>query len=294
MKNKLKSLSFKHVAKSQPEGDGAIVSRIMPNSKFKNFDPFLMMDFGVSRLPSGFPDHPHRGFETITYVISGTVLHEDFKGNKGKLEPGMVQWMTAGKGIVHAEMPGSFEEDTVLTQLWLNLPAAKKMIEPYYQEYSKEEIITIEDKNYIVKLIAGDFAGKTGAVKTNSAMLYLDAHLQEDAEIEIALESGFRGFILVHDGTVQFDGTSLKYKESGFFEEDEEETVLKLTGGEQGGKVVVIAGKPIGEKVVQYGPFVMNTKEEIEQAFEDYQQGKNGFEGAAEWESKIRNMKYNK
>ena len=283
----LTPLSFKHIALAQPEGDGATVFRVMPNNKFSNFDPFLMMDLGEARLPNGFPDHPHRGFETVTYVLKGTAFHEDFKGNSGQLKEGMVQWMTAGKGIVHSEMPGSFDETTVITQLWINLPKAKKMIEPYYQEFSREQIKTVKQQGVTVKLIAGEFEGQTGVVETNTPILYLDISLEDNKKVEITIKAGFRGFILVHEGELKWNKEVLKEKQSGFFEVQVTDSLLVLKGN---GKAVVVAGMPIGEPVVQHGPFVMNTREEIEQAFQDYRLARNGFEGAHEWRSRIREM----
>lgn len=137
------------------EGVGAKVRRAIGTSELQDLDPFLMLDFFKVRLPAGFPDHPHRGFETVTYMLSGKILHEDFKGNAGELGPGDIQWMTAGKGIVHAEMPGSHHEDSIGFQLWINLPKNKKMTEAKYQEFKKDQIPVYTEEGLRVVVIAG-------------------------------------------------------------------------------------------------------------------------------------------
>jgi quercetin 2,3-dioxygenase len=159
------------------EGKGAKVIRVIGNQYLRNLDPFLMLDYFKVRLPAGFPDHPHRGFETVTYMQQGSFYHEDFKGHKGKIGPGDLQWMTAGKGILHSEVPASYDEDNLGFQLWINLESKNKMIEPAYQEYTSDKIQVYQGDKVEVKIISGKWEGKTGPIYARTPSYYFDVHI---------------------------------------------------------------------------------------------------------------------
>ena len=284
-------------SKEVSEGDGAIVRRAIGVGENVSMDPFLMMDHFNVRLPGGFPDHPHRGFETVTYMFEGKVFHEDFKGHKGEIGPGDVQWMTAGKGIVHSEMPGSFKESSIGIQLWINLNKENKMTEPNYQEISSKDIpkVFLENQKSWVKIISGSFNGEDGPVKSVTSVHYYDVFLFGKDEINIDVISGeVNCFIYVYEGEVIVLDKKIKKFYSGKIEKLSTDSMSLKISSNSDSAFIITLGRPLKEKVVQYGPFVMNTKEELENAIYDYQNGINGFEGAHEWESKIKNKKYEK
>ncbi|XP_041794619.1 pirin isoform X2 [Chelmon rostratus] len=258
----------------QSEGVGARVRRSIGRKELRNLDPFLMLDeFRVSK-PAGFPDHPHRGFETVTYVLEGITAHEDFCGHSGQLKPGDLQWMTAGQGVVHAEMPVS-EEPVVGLQLWVNLPRRDKMVEPAYQEIKGSEIPKRSQGGVAVAVISGEALGAKSKVFTRTPTLYLDFRLQTGALHVQPIPSGpdqEQQKVEPHHTVVFGDGDCVRVQNKG----------------SEASHFVLIAGEPIKEPVVQHGPFVMTTEEEIRQAITDYQSGRNGFERAVNWRSKIR------
>uniref|UniRef100_A0A3Q3GKK0 Pirin n=1 Tax=Labrus bergylta TaxID=56723 RepID=A0A3Q3GKK0_9LABR len=258
----------------QSEGVGARVRRSIGRKELRNLDPFLMLDeFRVSK-PAGFPDHPHRGFETVTYVLEGIAAHEDFCGHSGRLKPGDLQWMTAGRGVVHAEMPVS-EEPVVGLQLWVNLPSRDKMVEPTYQELKGSEIPTPSQGGVTVAVISGEALEAKSKVYTRTPTLYLDFRLQAGALHVQPVPSDWTNEqqkVEPHHTVVFGDGDCVKFENKG----------------SEVSHFVLIAGEPIKEPVVQHGPFVMTTEEEIRQAIRDYSTGTNGFERAVNWRSKIR------
>jgi len=255
-----------------------------------------MFDYYNTKLPGGFPDHPHRGFETITYQLEGEMWHEDFKGHKGKIKPGGVQWMTAGKGIVHAEMPFSFTEVTKGFQLWINLAKENKFIEPNYQEFTNEQIpiYTDTDTKSTVKVICGDFKDISGPCKSKTPACYYDVGLNEEAEFNLPVGDDKTGYIFVYKGSIMVEGQELKTNFAGMFKPGKGDALNVKCNKGSIGKFLLLAAKPIKEPVYQYGPFVLNTQKECMQAIEDYQEAKNGFEGAETWKSEIQNMKYQK
>lgn len=293
-------------AKEVPEGDGATVRRAIGISASENMDPFLMMDHFNVRLPGGFPDHPHRGFETVTYMFQGNFYHEDFKGHKGKIGPGDVQWMTAGKGIMHAEIPASREEYSNGIQLWINLNKENKMCEPKYQEFTADTIpkIPLDDKNKedtksYIKVVSGEFNGISGPVKSITSVHYYDVYLEANKKVSIKVNKGkVNCFIYVHRGnSINVLGKEIKlHQASKVMKNSDEEEYLEFSTGnnKEVTGFLVMLGHPLEEPVKQYGPFVMNNSQQIEQTFMDYQMGKNGFEGASEWESEIKDLKYKK
>jgi len=243
-------------------------------------DPFLMLDeFGSDQAAdyiAGFPAHPHRGFETVTYMIEGHMLHEDHLGNRGNLQNGGVQWMTAGRGIIHSEMPQQDEGLMRGFQLWLNLPAAEKMKTAGYRDIQPEDIPRVNVADSVVKLIAGslELGGHQyhGAVTGGSTEpLYLDIQLAAGSELTLPLADGRNALVYLYEGEAAVAGSDLRISAASVLGDGDH---LSLQGGPEGARLLVIAGKPIGEPIVQYGPFVMTSREEIEQALQDYRDGR--------------------
>lgn len=275
----------KVLAKSQSEGDGAVVRRSIGRPELKSLDPFLMLDeFSVS-APAGFPDHPHRGFETVTYMLEGAFTHQDFSGHKGTIRAGDVQWMTAGRGIIHSEMPAASGVQTGL-QLWINLSSKDKMVEPNYQELLREDIERVERDGVKVTIIAGESMGVKSPVYTRTPTMFLDFTLEPEAQMHQPIPEPWNSFVYVIEGEGIFGSMDSKPVSAHH--------VLVLGQGDglsvwnRGSnplRFVLIGGQPINEPVVQYGPFVMNTQEEIEKTLQDYHYCQNGFEMAKHWSS---------
>jgi len=291
MDNKSRSIEKIFTPPVVPEGDGARVRRIIGTSHLKKLDPFLMLDHFNARLPAGFPDHPHRGFETVTYMLSGTMYHEDFKGHKGIINPGDCQWMTAGKGILHAEMPGSWDEPADGFQLWINLPNKERYCDPQYQEITKDKIPVVSKDNTTVKVIAGESLGTKGPIYHRTPTFYLDVEMEANGKLEQLIPKNWNGFVYLYDGEIIIGPNEDKVGKNSvaLLKREEAETLIIKTKDSKA-KFIIIAGQPLEEPVVQYGPFIAGTMEEIYHTFEDYQLGKNGFEGAMEWASEIKNM----
>lgn len=266
------------------DGAGVRIRRSIGQRPSVRMDPFLMLDEFGSEEPqdylAGFPSHPHRGFETITYMIAGHMLHEDHLGNTGNLRNGGVQWMTAGRGIIHSEMPQQESGLMKGFQLWLNLPAAEKMQPANYRDIQAEDIPVYRADSAMIKLIAGSLTldGKplSGAVSGGSVRpLYADIHLEANGHVVLPVDPALNAMVYLYEGdaSVCSDGDSRALQASAAnLLEDGSQLEIRASG--EGAKLLLIAGKPIGEPVVQYGPFVMNTKEEIEQALQDYQSGR--------------------
>lgn len=198
MKNNLKSISQIFVAKEQGEGVGARVKRFIGVRNLPNLDPFLMLDNFNVKLPGGFPDHPHRGMETVTYMLSGELMHEDFLGNAGKLGPGDVQWMTAGKGIVHAEMPASMDVPAYGFQLWLNLNRSNKYCNPQYQEFKASEIPEYRDDKIHAKVIAGEVFGTKGPIQAKTPAYFIDLTIKKGTDYEHIIPKGWNCMAICH------------------------------------------------------------------------------------------------
>ncbi|KAG0341569.1 hypothetical protein BG004_005983 [Podila humilis] len=284
-----RSISQAVLSEEQAEGVGAKVRRSIGRPELRNHDPFLMLDeFNVDKN-GGFPDHPHRGFETVTYMLEGQFQHEDFAGHKGTIGPGDLQWMTAGRGIVHSEMPVKSQTRAHGLQLWINLPKEHKMCEPQYQELLDGEIPrATPEEGIVVKVIAGESHGVKSQVYTRTPTVYLDYKMDKNKSIEQSIPASFNGFIYMLEGKAYIG-------ENGFegnahytltFSEDGGETV-KIETREEVAHFMFIAGEPLREPIVQHGPFVMNSREEIFETFHDYQQSMNGFERAKDWKSQI-------
>ncbi|XP_067287469.1 pirin [Pseudorasbora parva] len=272
----------------QSEGVGARVRRSIGRNGLNYLDPFLMLDeFCVSK-PAGFPDHPHRGFETVTYLLSGVTAHEDSCGHSGRLEPGDLQWMTAGRGVIHAEMPVSDGKIHGL-QLWVNLKSADKMVEPQYQELKSKEICKPRKDGVTVHVISGEALGVKSKVYTRTPTIYLDFMLKEGAKHVQPVPKGWTAFIYTLAGSLctgpDDDLRTIEPHHTVVLEDGECVRVENKAAEES--HFVLIAGEPINEPVVQHGPFVMNTQEEIDQTISDFRTGANGFEKAKVWRSKI-------
>ena len=265
------------------DGAGVKLRRSLGASQLLRHDPFLMLDEFYSDNPNdylaGFPSHPHRGFETVTYMLDGHMRHEDSVGNRGDLGPGDVQWMSAARGIIHSEMPQQTEGRMRGFQLWINLPAKEKMNDPGYRDIASSEIPTVSlDGGGEVRVIAGTLdqaSGKTrGPVQAvTTDPLYLDVHLPAGAVFETPLTPGYNAFLYLYEGgaTVGDDGQALQQRSAGLLSDGDS---VKVQAGDKEARFLLLAGKPLKEPIVQYGPFVMNTREEIEQAVSDYQSGR--------------------
>uniref|UniRef100_A0AAZ3S481 Pirin n=1 Tax=Oncorhynchus tshawytscha TaxID=74940 RepID=A0AAZ3S481_ONCTS len=268
----------------QVEGVGAHVRRSIGRKELINLDPFLMLDEFKVKKPSGFPDHPHRGFETVTYVLKGVSAHEDFCGHSGLLKPGDLQWMTAGRGVVHAEMPVS-EEPVQGLQLWVNLRREDKMVEPQYQELKDSQVPKPSREGVTVAVISGQALGVQSKIFTRTPTLYLDFKLDGGAKHVQPVPSEFILFSIALSGP---DAEQQKAEPHHTIVFDDGDCIAVENKTSEVCHFVLIAGQPINEPVVQHGPFVMNTEEEINQAVRDYRTGTNGFERATAWRSKIR------
>ena len=264
----------------QPTSDGAGVklTRVLTNDLQQRLDPFLMLDaFGSDQADdyiAGFPDHPHRGFETVTYMIAGRMRHRDSAGNEGLLENGGVQWMTAGRGVIHSELPEQEEGLMEGFQLLLNLPGARKMQAPWYRDFKAPELPRLRTaEGAEVTVIAGQSAGTAGAVQREvTEPLYLDIHLPAGAHFEQALPASHNAFIYVYRGQVQLGGQTVPVQKMAILANDAGSDGVRLQA-DQDSRLLLIAGRPLREPIVQYGPFVMNTKQEIYQAVTDFQSG---------------------
>lgn len=276
----MNSRSITRRVRGQPASDGAGVklTRVIGQRALEMLDPFLLLDeFGSDTARdyiAGFPDHPHRGFETVTYMLDGRMRHRDNQGNSGLLEPGGVQWMTAGRGIVHSEMP---EQDHGLMrgfQLWVNLPASNKMTAPRYQDIAPQNIPTVEPAAGVrVRVVAGEIFGVRGPVNGVATQpLYLDIALASGACIDVPLPAMHTAFAYVFDGKgMQVAGEPLARGELAVLSSGES---LQLAANDKPAHVLVVAGKPLNEPIAKHGPFVMNTREQIVQAMQDYQAGR--------------------
>lgn len=275
----------------QSEGVGAKVRRSIGRPELRNLDPFLMLDEFKGGRPGGFPDHPHRGFETVSYLLDGgSMEHEDFCGHVGKLDPGDLQWMTAGRGIVHAEMP-STQEPTHGLQLWVNLRSSEKMIPPEYQELKSADIPKPSKDGVTVTVISGESMGVKSKVYTRTPTLYLDFKIEKGGKHIQKVLKGWTAFFYTLSGiiTVGPEDAQKKVEAHHTAVLDDGDHVIFENKDDGLAHFVLIAGEPINEPVVQHGPFVMNTREEISQTIEDYSFCKNGFEKAKTWKSKIGN-----
>jgi redox-sensitive bicupin YhaK (pirin superfamily) len=258
------------------EGAGVTVHRTIGTPARRHLDPFLMLDHFMSDDPddyiAGFPDHPHRGFVTLTYMLNGHMLHQDSMGNRGDLRSGGAQWMKAASGVIHSEMPQQTQGLMRGFQLWINLPAREKMSDPGYQEFSPEAIPVIDSEGQRVRLLSGRHGGKTGPVEDpHTHAQYLDVTLDAERRFAHTLDAEMTAFVYVFEGDATLAGAALPQHALAVLGPGDG---LEITAGKNGVRLILVAGMPLKEPIVQYGPFVMNTREEIEQAFADYRDNK--------------------
>ncbi|KIW51441.1 hypothetical protein PV05_10159 [Exophiala xenobiotica] len=292
-----RAIQFSFLAREQSEGAGAVVRRSVGTPKLRNFTPFLMLDH--FRIPpgAGFPDHPHRGQETITYLLKGGVDHEDFAGNRGTIGPGDLQFMTAGRGIMHAEMPVQTEDVNVGMQLWVDLPEKLKSCEPRYRDLRASEIpiAKTDDGKVEVKVISGRSQGVESLKDlAYTPVWFLDITIRPGGKITQELPQGWNAFAYTLEGAVTFGNGS---KEAGetitpyhnvvFEQSGDVVTAHVEEGATEAARFILVAGQPLDQPVVQYGPFVTTSKEAVYQAMMDFQTSSNGFERAMNWESEI-------
>jgi len=270
--------TVEHIITGQPTSDGAGVklTRVITQNLQRRLDPFLMLDNFGSDNPNdyiaGFPNHPHRGFETMTYMIAGRMLHEDSKGNRGLLENGGVQWMTAGRGVFHSEIPQQEEGVMEGFQLWLNLPAKDKMCAPWYRDFTNADLPQFETvEGVAVTAIAGNSHGVEGAVSREGTQpLYLDLHLPAGSKFVQNLPAQHNAVVFVYRGEVKVAGQTIGDKRMAILKNEGDGVVIEASAD---AKALLIAGKPLNEPIAQYGPFVMNTEQEIRQALQDFREG---------------------
>ena len=255
------------------DGAGVSLTRIIGSPELNMLDPFLLLDEFGSDDPNdyiaGFPPHPHRGFETITYMLNGKWQHRDSAGNEGLLGDGSVQWMTAGRGIVHSEMPIQTDGLVRGFQLWLNLPKEKKMIDPAYQDIESDQIPVVNETAGTVKVISGEYRGTVGPGRSHTPVLILDIRLNTESAITIPVTDGWNVFSFIYEGDL-VSGKNLSKGQLAVYEKTGD---IHFKTGESKAGIYLAAGEPLNEPVARGGPFVMNTRGEILKAFEDYQNG---------------------
>jgi redox-sensitive bicupin YhaK (pirin superfamily) len=263
------------------DGAGVRMTRVIATPILDHFDPFLLLDEFRSDDPgdyiAGFPDHPHRGFETVTYMLAGSMEHKDNQGNAGILGPGSVQWMTAGRGIVHSEMPR--QENGLMWgfQLWVNLPAESKMTQPAYQEIPADGVPEVAISGGVsAKVIAGSIGDVSGPIEgIATEPLYLDVRMQAGTAAQFAIPATHNAFVYVYGGRLDCGGVdpvSIASGEIALLEQGPGDAVA--VAAQEDSRLLLIAGKPLNEPIARYGPFVMNTMAEVEQAFRDFQAGR--------------------
>ena len=260
------------------EGAGVRLRRSVATRSLDYLDPFLLLDHFASKNPAdyqaGFPLHPHRGIETVTYLLVGTVRHKDTLGNSGEIGPGDLQWMTAGRGIMHEEMPQVRPEGVAGFQLWINLPAKLKMIQPRYQNINANEIPEIHRENSTIRIIAGSVDGVSGPVSGIAAdPTYLDVSIAPHATFVQPIARGHTAFTYVFDGEARFgakDQTVITEPRLVVWEDGD---TIDINTGKSPVRFLLVSGKPLGEPIARYGPFVMNTREEIEQTLREIRNG---------------------
>jgi len=261
------------------DGAGVKLTRVLTQPLQRRLDPFLMLDaFGTDNPDDyigGFPDHPHRGFETVTYMIAGRMRHRDSAGHEGLLSNGGVQWMTAGRGVIHSELPEQEAGRMEGFQLWLNLPAKDKMCAPWYRDIASAEIPEFTQDGVTARVIAGESHGVAGAMQREvTEPLYLDLHFAPGARFEQTLPAVHNAFVYVYRGSLAIGETQVPAQRMALLANDSGSDGVVLAAGDAPTRALLIAGKPLNEPIAQYGPFVMNNNEQIFQAVEDFRAGR--------------------
>ncbi|KAE9370134.1 hypothetical protein N431DRAFT_468209 [Stipitochalara longipes BDJ] len=292
-----RTISKIFLALEQAEGAGATVRRSIGSAQLRQLSPFLLLDHFSSSSLAGFPDHPHRGQETITYILAGSFLHEDFTGSKGRLESGGLQFMTAGRGIMHSEIPRPNPDGSpnVGLQLWVDLPKRLKMCEPRYRDLQKSEIpvVQLDGGKVSVKVIAGKAGGvERGEELAYTPVWYLDFEVRPGGRVSQEVPRGWNAFAYLLSGTAVFGSGEGKrgverFHNVVFSQNGDSVEVAVEADAKENAHFVLIAGQPLDQPVVRLGPFVMTTEEEVQQAMRDFRRFENGFERARGWESVI-------
>jgi redox-sensitive bicupin YhaK (pirin superfamily) len=271
--------SVERLVAGTPTSDGAGVklTRLLTQDLQRRLDPFLMLDaFGSDSADdyiAGFPDHPHRGFETVTYMLAGRMRHRDSAGNEGLLQSGGVQWMTAGRGVIHSELPEQSEGRMEGFQLWLNLPAQDKMSAPWYRDIQSADLPEWRGAGVVARVIAGSTHGVQGAVqREGTAPLYLDLHLDPGATFEQALPATHNAFVYVYRGSLNIGEHAVPEQRMAILGNAGDG--IRITADANGARAILIAGQPLKESIAQYGPFVMNTQQQIFDAVADFRAGR--------------------
>lgn len=281
---KYRSIEAQTLARATSDGDGVRLKRVFGGANLEAFDPFLMMDeFGSASADDyigGFPAHPHRGFETITYMLQGKMEHQDHMGNRGLLSDGGVQWMTAGAGIIHSEMPKQTEGLMRGFQIWLNLPAKDKMQPAHYEDVEPGQIPVFQTESFFTKVIAGstqinDLPVEGYFSREATQPIVLDLHIPAGESARIALPDSHRAVMYVYEGSVMVGAPAqAQVASKGMMSRLSDAGDLFVTSSGGVAQVMILAGRPLNEPIVHYGPFVMNSPEEIEQALLDYREGR--------------------
>lgn len=265
--------------KATSDGAGVKLTRVLTQDMQHRLDPFLMLDVFGSDNPddyiAGFPDHPHRGFETVTYMIAGRMRHRDSAGHEGLLENGGVQWMTAGRGVIHSEIPQQEQGVMEGFQLWLNLPSQEKMCTPWYRDFTAAELPRVVTSSGVaVTVIAGNCDGVTGAVTREATLpLYLDLHLPVGSSFTQLLPPQHNAFVYVYRGEVSIAGSRVPTQRMAILANDAQADGVNIEAAGEA-RILLIAGRPLNQPIAQYGPFVMNTEQEIYQALKDFRAGR--------------------
>lgn len=265
----------------QPTSDGAGVklTRVLTQDMQRRLDPFLMLDAFATDNPddyiAGFPDHPHRGFETVTYMIAGRMRHRDNAGHEGLLQNGGMQWMTAGRGLIHSELPEQEDGRMEGFQLWLNLPGRDKLCAPWYRDFQAADIPqTVTPDGVVVRVLAGESHGVAGAMRREvTEPLYLDLELPAGARFAQALPAQHNAFVYVYRGAIAIAGTPVPMQRMAILANSADSDGVEIAASVPA-RVLLIAGKPLAEPIAQYGPFVMNTRQELMQAIRDFEAGR--------------------
>ena len=267
------------IGRSTSDGAGVKLTRVLTQPLQRRLDPFLMLDAFGNDNPDdyigGFPDHPHRGFETVSYMIEGRMRHRDSAGNEGLLESGGVQWMTAGRGVIHSELPEQQGGRMEGFQLWLNLPAKDKLTAPWYRDIQRSEIPQfLTPEGVTVRVIAGTSCGVAGAMQRETTEpLYLDLHLPADTRFAQSLAPELNAFVYVYRGEIHIGDRQAPQQRMAILANDAESDGV-IIHAEVPSRVLLVAGRPLREPIAQYGPFVMNTQDEIFQAINDFREGR--------------------
>jgi redox-sensitive bicupin YhaK (pirin superfamily) len=263
------------------DGAGVKLTRVLTQNLQRRLDPFLMLDaFGSDKADdyiAGFPDHPHRGFETVTYMIAGRMLHRDSAGNEGLLQNGGVQWMTAGRGVIHSEIPQQEEGVMEGFQLWLNLHSSEKMNAPWYRDFQNEQLPQLRTAEGVdVTVIAGASHGVQGVVTREITQpLYLDVHMPSGSRFEQTLPADHNAFLYVYRGEVSIAGQAVPVQRMAILANSAQADGVVIEASADT-RLILVSGRPLNEPIVQYGPFVMNTQQEIYQALTDFRDGRLG------------------